>query len=536
MTRVWFRLKKHWPIDGKMRELYPMILSGEKTSEWRDIKPHWTKQLEKTPTPTRAFFTVGFPKGNLPRLEADIVAIIKHEDTGQYEIQVENVTEVTESPETGTPRPYTGKHPAAKTKINMPEEFRPLIEDIRELLKDGQNPNQMTKSKREGLWRSLEKFGWFKPILVDESGLLGDGEQRLEACIANEEYFAPVLRLNIDDKDRRLLRQVANKLHGQHDPDLDAAEYRRIVDEGGQQDLIRILQLREKELREALENINIVVDDYDIPALEDVETDIQPGDVFQCGPHRIMCGDSTKAEDMVALIEDREVHLYWTDPPYGVDYAEKVEYLRQADKTNREGDPMVGDDKDEDALRQLLSDTFRNVGPYLAEYNSHYITFAGTTLRILLEALHAEGWHLHQVLVWNKNRTILGRSDYRYKHELMVYGWKGRTRNQHQFIVYGWKIKHKFYGYRDPTVWDIPAPSKSELHPTMKPVELVERSIVNSTLPNMTVLDTFHGSGTTMIACEKTVRNCLAMEIEPRYVQIAIDRWEHYTGQEATKI
>lgn len=428
------------------------------------------------------------------------------------------------------------KHPDVETKILVPEEFKPLIEDLRELMKDGQNPNQMGKSRREALWRSLKKFGWFKPILVDGGGLLGDGEQRLEACIANEEFYAPVLRLDVDDKDRRLLRQVANKLRGVHDPDLDAAEYRRIVDAGGQQDLVQILQLREKELREALENISPRLDDYEIPPLDAVETDIVPGDIFRCGAHIIMCGDCRNPEDIKKLIGDRLVELYWTDPPYGVDYAEKVKFLQKSAKTSRPADPIVGDDINEKDLDHLLRSAFRNVGPHLNEYNSFYITFAGTTLRILLNALHAEGWGVHQILVWNKNRTILGRSDYQYKHELMAYGWKGRVRNRHEFIIYGWKIKHKFYGYRDPTVWDIPAPHKSELHPTMKPVELVERSIVNSTLPQMTVLDTFLGSGTTMIACEKTVRRCLAMEIEPRYVQIAMDRWSHYTGNTPEKV
>lgn len=526
--RVIFRLKRRgygWD------DIYEAIKIGEKTSEWRDASDHWKKQL--TPTPKHAWFTVGYPKNNLPRLEADITEIVYHSDTNQYEIKVVNVTEIIEP---RPRRPHSGKHPDAETQIRVPEEFKPLLEDIRELNKDGQNPNQMTKSKREALWRSLKKFGWFKPILVDGGGLLGDGEQRLEACLANDEYYAPVLRLDVDDKDRRLLRQVANKLRGQHDPGLDAAEYRRIVNAGGQQDLIQILQVREKELREALENISPRLDDYEIPPLEEVHTDIQEGDLFRCGAHLIMCGDVRNPEHLARLIGDRTVELFWTDPPYGIDYAEKVNYLQKADKTRRSADPIVGDDSNAQELEELLTTTLRNVAPYLNEYNAFYITFAGSTLRTLLNSLHAEEWRVHQILVWNKNRTILGRTDYRYKHELMVYGWQGRSRNQHEFIVYGWKIKHKFYGYQDPTVWDIPAPSKSELHPTMKPVELVERSIVNSTLPEMTVLDTFHGSGTTMIACEKTVRRCLAMEIEPRYVQIAIDRWAHYTGQTPEKI
>jgi len=132
--------------------------------------------------------------------------------------------------------------------------------------------------------------------------------------------------------------------------------------------------------------------------------------------------------------------------------------------------------------------------------------------------LEAAGFFLHQILVWDKKGVVLGRSDYYYQHELVVYGWFGQ---------------HKFYGKRARSIIKVPKPSQSELHPTMKPIDLITHMVANSTMPGMLVLDAFGGSGSTMIACEQTGRRCYMMEIDPRYCQIIIDRWEAYSGGEA---
>ena len=205
MRRAIFRIKKMWPIDGEMRELWPMFLSGEKTSEWRDATDYWRARL--VPKPDRAWIVIGFAKNSLPRLEADVVDVVHHEDTGQFEIKLENIVEVLQNP-VAVKDLIAGKHPDTETQVEVPEPYKPLLEDLRLLTFDGDNPNRMTKRKREGLWQSLLKLGWVYPILVDEKGLTADGQQRIETCLAHEEYYAPVLRLGIDDKDRRLLRQI----------------------------------------------------------------------------------------------------------------------------------------------------------------------------------------------------------------------------------------------------------------------------------------------------------------------------------------
>lgn len=210
--------------------------------------------------------------------------------------------------------------------------------------------------------------------------------------------------------------------------------------------------------------------------------------------------------------------MVFTDPPYGVDYAEKNRYLNGISFANRSEIPVLNDDITD---YQLFFTSFLNAfKTHLSDYNTFYISMSGKTLICLLLALNECEYKMAQIIVWAKNNHVLGRSDYANKHELIVYGWLNH---------------HKFYGQFDTTVWEIDKPLKSELHPTMKPIELIEKGILNSSLPNMNVLDGFGGSGSTLIACEKTDRNCFMMELDPIYCSVIIERWEEYTGQKAVK-
>jgi len=408
------------------------------------------------------------------------------------------------------------KHPDAETKLYVPEAFQPLLEDIRQLKKDCDNPNRMTNKEREKVWRSLLKFGWFKPILADENGLLGDGEQRLEALLAHEEYYAPVLRLGVDDVDRRLLRQVANKLHGVHDPTLDALEYRRIDEGGGRGELIKLLQLSERELLKALGD-RVPEENYRIPALEAVETDIQLGDKFQLGDHVLMCGDSCKKEHVDALLQNVTVNLVNTDPPYGV-------YADWGDSLRRRKDTASGSIYNDDIpdYEKFSKNWLGNLKPHLAEYNAVYIWINCAHMRELMNAAHELGFKLNTEIIWVKNHFVISNIDYKSQHENCLYGWLG---------------KHRFYGdNNERTIWKYPRPTRSELHPTMKPVEMMARAISNSSILGDTVLDLFGGSGSTLIACEQLERRCYMTEIDPRYCQIILDRWHAYTGMKPRRL
>lgn len=514
MKKIIFNLKRMWPVDGVMRDLYEMIKSGEKTTEYRDMTKHWADKLRPAIQLEgyRAWFVVGYPKGSLPRLEADITEIDVQD--GQYHIHFENVVEVLQNPVDEDLVP--GKHPDAETKIHVPEEFKPLLEDLRLLSFDGDNPNRMSKQKTEALWRSLERFGWFKPILVDGDAVLGDGQHRVEVCIERGEYYAPVLRLkDLDDSGRRLLRQVANKLRGSHQEDLDQLEYKRIAEAGDQDSLIKILQLGEKELREALEHEAApLVDEYKIPALEDVETDIELGDKWLLGEHVLVCGNSGHSSHVNYLMMDELLDCVVTDPPYGVSYRE--DYMNAPIKGTDDAIQNDGDLEVYQAFIRQLRGLLKPEGP-------SYMFYSAPDEGVK-ECLESYGYRVRCQLIWLKKTAHPSfRQNWRQKHEPLYY-------------VVDQEVPSKWYGSRKATtILEYDRPRYEKLHPTMKPVDLYGELITYSTMPDELVGDFFGGSGTMLIAAEKTGRRARVMELDPRYCQIMIDRWEAYTGQEAVQ-
>ncbi len=234
------------------------------------------------------------------------------------------------------------------------------------------------------------------------------------------------------------------------------------------------------------------------------------GDIYQLGNHRVMCGDCTK--DIDKLLEKKTVDLLLTDHPYGVDYSGKNKFLNTIDKGNRIQEDILNDNiKD---YREFFGNFLKNI-PF-SEYNSFYINISGLKLLELSLALQDNDYKISQHIVWVKNNHVLGRQDYANKHEFLIYGWNGR---------------HKWYGEFQTTVWEIDKPLKSELHPTMKPIELIVKPLMNSTKSGMLVFDPFLGSGSTLIACEQTNRICYGMELDPSYVDVIIQRFENYTGK-----
>jgi len=501
--KVIFRLKR---AMGKWTNIYGSIKNGDKTSEWRDATDYWRKRL--VPWPKTAWFTHGYPKGNVPRLEADIIEVIYHEDTNQYEIKVENVIEIGGDRTQNGPEFIMGKVPEAVTKISVPEEFKPLLEDLRGLVKDGDNPNKMTKSVREALWRSLKKFGWIKPIVVDDEGTLADGEQKLETCLSHDEFYGPVLRINVDDKDRRLLRQVANKLSGKHDKRKDLEEYKRIIESQGQGDLIKILQVTEKDLIKAMADPSLV-EAEEGPDLLEVDTDIMLGDVYILGTHRLICGDATIPAHVEALMKGDKLDVFMSDPPYGINVVSRKEGKIGGDKAfGKVGYSNVvkakayvkieGDDKPFDPTHLL------ELAPIQVLFGANYYSS---------KLPDSPGW-----MVWDKNA---GREweDTFADAELIYTNSKKHTRVYR--VLWKGMIKDPEEGAR--------------IHPTQKPVKLLKLLLADFSKPGDKVGDFYGGSGSQLIACEVLERPCYMMEIVPEYCQLIINRWEAYTGGEALK-
>jgi site-specific DNA-methyltransferase (adenine-specific) len=246
---------------------------------------------------------------------------------------------------------------------------------------------------------------------------------------------------------------------------------------------------------------------------DDADLYVQPGDLWALGKHRLLCGDATDAADVARLFNDVTADLVWTDPPYGVDY------VGAGPKKLTIANDALG----EDGTRRLIAEALR-LAPLRPGGVFYVASPAGPLHLEFLLAIREAGLGMHQTIVWAKDRLVPGRSDYHYRHEPVLYGW--RPGGAHHFID----------DRKQDTIWEIPRPARSATHPTMKPVELVERAVRNSTRPGEVVFDPFAGSGTTHIAAEKSGRTGFAMEIDPRYAQVTIERWQAFTGCSAARL
>jgi DNA modification methylase len=244
--------------------------------------------------------------------------------------------------------------------------------------------------------------------------------------------------------------------------------------------------------------------------------------IWQLGQHRLLLGDATNKKDIERLIGGEKVSLILTDPPYGVDYVEsKQEFLDAIHSGSKKKFASIVGDSGADDYYRFSRDWLEAVKPHLTAKNTFYIFNGDTKLRELLNALHDTGYTKSALLIWLKDRFVVGRKDYHPQHELVVYGWRGT---------------HAYYGNRDKTALFYPKPRKNSLHPTMKPPALLRRLIYHSTKLGDIVLDPFGGSGSTLIACEHLGRRCYMVEYEEVYCRAIIERWEKLTGQKAEEL
>jgi DNA modification methylase len=253
--------------------------------------------------------------------------------------------------------------------------------------------------------------------------------------------------------------------------------------------------------------------DDEPPLPEPADLYVAPGDLWALGRHRLLCADATDPAATARLFGGDRVDLIWTDPPYSVGYKGKTAAALT----------IANDDLGIEGTRALVGAALSLV-PLRAGGAFYLASPAGPAHIAVLLALADAGLSVHQTLIWVKDILVLGHSDYHYRHEPIIYGWRSGA-------------AHTFRGdRRGDSVWEIPRPARSQDHPTTKPVELVERAIRNSCAPGDTVSDPFVGSGTTIIAAELADRRCLAIEIDPRYAQVAIERWQSFTGAKATRL
>lgn len=311
--------------------------------------------------------------------------------------------------------------------------------------------------------------------------------------------------------------------------------------------------LPEEETQEAKE------DDFTEEDAANVKTRVKAGEIWQLGEHRLMCGDSTKIEDVKKLIGDEVIDLVVTDPPYNVDYEGKEKFLlnyRPNERVKKGTNTVIENDKmSETHFIDFLQQAFRNMNSILKNGGAFYIWHADTEGLSFRLACKNSGLKVRQCIIWVKNHFVLGRQDYQWIHEPCLYGWKEGTHYFRQDRTQKTVFEDDIRDYKklkkteliqiieellqpkqELTILRENKPSKNDEHPTMKPVKLIARCIINSTKIGEKVLDMFGGSGTTLIASEQLNRKCFMMELDSRYCDVILSRWEKLTGKEAAKI
>jgi DNA modification methylase len=366
--------------------------------------------------------------------------------------------------------------------------------------------------------KSIQEFGWTNPILVGADSVIIAGHARLEAARTLNMTEVPVIVLpHLSDAQRRALVIADNQLAlgAGWDDDILREQLQSLQGDDFDLDLLGFSQDELDALMADPEQESAGNTDEDATPEAQEQVISSPGDVWIMGPHRLLCGDSTQIEAVEKVLAGGLADMVFTDPPYNVDYGATMK-----DKLRGKSNRKIANDNLGNDFEKFLCDTCVNM--LAVAKGAVYICMSSSELHTLEKAFREAGGHWSTFVIWAKNTFTMGRADYQRQYEPILYGWKEG-------------VDHFWCGARDQgDIWFIKKPHVNDLHPTMKPVELVERAIRNSSKSRDTVLDPFGGSGTTLIACEKAGRQARIIELDPKYVDVIVRRWQDFSGKTAT--
>lgn len=379
--------------------------------------------------------------------------------------------------------------------------------DISKLVPYKNNAKLHPQEQIDQIKSSIQQFGNNDPIAIDKDNVIIEGHGRMLALEQLGHKEVPVIKLgHLSDEQRKAYTLIHNQL---------------TMNSGFDLELLKI------ELDDIV-NIDMTEFDFDYDFPEDEEEVVEDefdgeipeepkskrGEIYQLGNHRLMCGDSTKEEDVQKLMGGARVDLLLTDPPYNVDYTGKT----------KDALKIENDKKDDSEFRQFLVDAFKAADSVMKPGAVFYIWHADSEGYNFRGACFDIDWQVRQCLIWNKNVMVMGRQDYHWKHEPCLYGWKPGGSHL-------WASDRK-----QTTVLNFDRPTVNKEHPTMKPIKLFDYQMQNNTKKEDVVLDLFGGSGTTLIAAEQNGRVSYTMEYDPRYIDVIINRWEELTGKKAVLV
>lgn len=418
-----------------------------------------------------------------------------------------------------------------------------IVDKPIEWLRPYENNPRNNEQAVEAVANSIKEFGFKVPIVATIDGEIVNGHTRFKAAKFLKLKTVPVLIADdLTEEQIKAFRLADNKTGELADWDVELLYGE--LDELTGFDMTMF----------GFEDIDFSLDDFEEDEKEegeevDINQEEKPkveyGDIYQLGRHRLMCGDSTSAEDMAQLIDGAVIDLYVTDPPYNVAYQGGTD----------EAMTIMNDSMDDVSFRQFLRDAFAVANNHLKPGGAFYIWHADSEGLNFRAAVKETGWLLKQSIIWVKNAIVLGRQDYQWKHEPCLYGWKDGA--SHYFVDnrslatvieedeenLKEMTKSELISYiktmqdtSPTTVFYEDKPVRNDIHPTMKPLKLIARCVLNSSKKGDKILDSFNGGGSTLMVCERSERIGYAMELDPVYVERTIKRWEEETGLTAEKV
>lgn len=465
---------------------------------------------------------------------------------------------------------------------------------IDSLMVDGKNPNVLSKKQKDALKKNFQRFGMIVPIITNKQGVIADGQHRLEIAKELSMKEVPVIQLDLEEVDRVMLRQILNKLRGEHDPEMDAEQYALIAGWGQTGLFEELSTIPARDINRAIEKMDpsdVDEDEFDTQAaVKEPKYVLAQGDMYQLGRHILMCGDSTNKNTFNILMGDKYADIIFTDPLYNLSFQ----------GTNKgQFEEMSNDNLSQPEYATFARTILENLQDVSTPKTSYYVTMDYRQYPLWHNLLQQQGIPVLNCIVWDKVFAGMG-SRYRYRHEFVIYAgdhaktyWQGNTIQEDMFSLKRTTIHGQEHQLVDKAGITIPLQgsesylrikvedgtparvpridlppqkdlliatnqpegtdiwegfsmnyfsqrelesSKGIIHPTMKPLKLIATCLVNSSKVGDIVLDCFGGSGSTLIAAEQTGRCARVIEIDPVYASVILQRWEALTGQKATKI
>jgi|6_EtaG_2_1085325.scaffolds.fasta_scaffold00185_46 DNA modification methylase len=385
--------------------------------------------------------------------------------------------------------------------------------EINKLKPNENNPRIIKNDKFKKLVKSIKGFPEMlelRPIVIDEGNVILGGNMRYRACVEAGLKDVPVkVAKGLTEEQKKEFIVKDNVGFGEWEWDMLGNEWDSVELAEWGLDVWENIDDKEPEAG--------LIEDDEIPEVK--ESKVKRGDIWQLGEHRVMCGDATIKADTEALMGGEKADMVFTDPPWNVNYGADDKHPSWKPRT------ILNDKMGTVDFKEFMSSSFSNMSLISKDGCPTYIVMSAQEWGNLMLALKDNQYHWSSTIIWNKDHLVLSRKDYHTKYEPIWYGWKeGATRLC--------PLKDR----KQSDVWDVKRPIRSPLHPTTKPIDLIEIAINNSSIRDSIVLDLFLGSGSTLIAAEKLKRKCYGMELDEKYCDVIIERWEQFTGLKAIKI